>query len=367
MHIRKYLDYPKLVRHIENGLVDCRKHQQFPLAILTYSRKTIFDNLWDDVTEKCRGLIVNTDTWEIVARPFEKFFNLNTDFRPETQTINLPKSNPIIMEKLDGSLGIGYEYNGKWFIASKGSFHSDHANWANAWYSKYCKYAIWPIGYTPVFEMVCQNVQHHVVHYNGDALYLIALVNKETGEELSYNELYHWSYVNGPHILLPQVYSACKVNDTNAEGYVLSWPRQGETPFKVKVKFPDFLRKQKIMHGTGPKLILELLEQGTSLAPYMQDTTPQFEKFVLDWKYKIEHEFHKVLSEAANIYNNALINLRNAPRKDYAMYFLQPDYKPYSGILFAMLDENVEEIKRSVWKLVKPIIKDAKPFVLEED
>lgn len=123
MHISEYLDTSLLRDHLNNGLVEVRYHKSLPLHIYTFSKKTVFENAWDVVTEKCRGLIVD-DSGFIVARPFEKFFNLNTDFRPETLIQNLPETEPIILDKLDGSLGILYQQDGVSGIATKGSFHA---------------------------------------------------------------------------------------------------------------------------------------------------------------------------------------------------------------------------------------------------
>lgn len=130
MKLRNYLNEEKLQRYVEDGIVSMKFHNELPLAIFTYSRHCVYTQLWDDVTEKCRGLIVDIDSGDIVARPFEKFFDFGDPRRPETHPENLPARLPIIVEKLNGSLGIHYQYKGHEGIASKASFHSVHAQWA---------------------------------------------------------------------------------------------------------------------------------------------------------------------------------------------------------------------------------------------
>ena len=61
--------------YLKAGWVQVQHHQEFPLDIYNYTRATVHENKWDAVTSKCRGIIVNRDTGEIVARPFEKFHN----------------------------------------------------------------------------------------------------------------------------------------------------------------------------------------------------------------------------------------------------------------------------------------------------
>ena len=53
--------------------------QEFPLDIYNYTRATVHENWWDEVTSICRGVIINRETGEIVARPFEKFHNYGSD------------------------------------------------------------------------------------------------------------------------------------------------------------------------------------------------------------------------------------------------------------------------------------------------
>lgn len=112
MKLADLLDESKLCEHVNARVVNMQHHRYAPLAIYNYGQKAQFDGIWDDVTCKTRGLIVNQATGEVVARPFEKFFNYATSFRPETQPENLPPFLPEVTEKLDGSLGVLYCVNG---------------------------------------------------------------------------------------------------------------------------------------------------------------------------------------------------------------------------------------------------------------
>lgn len=379
MLLSKYLDVKALFDRIREGYVTVRLHPEFPsLVILSYSRKAVYDNFWDDITMKCRGLIVSIITSpdaEIVARPFEKFFNLNDPTAPDTFEDDLPKTHPIVTEKLDGSLGILYSYKGYSGVASKGSFQSDHAEWATEWYRKHVVNPQWPEGYTVVFEMICQNVQEHIVHYDEkDHLVLLALINIETGEEADYNTLYHWAKING--LSVPKIYAKSLeqcIADTvpvdakyrNEEGYVLAWPRKGQTPLRVKVKFQDFLRLQKLMHGYGPKQILELMEQGgyDSVLSLIENTPPRFQQFVESWAGYFLTERANFIREASYIYNDAVVRMtqehgKDVPRKAYALEFTKPENKEYSALLFGFLDSNEEAMKKACYKKLRELAKD---------
>jgi putative RNA ligase len=372
MKLWDYLNGDKLERYVCDGLVNMRLHKSFPLSIFSYSRKTVRENLWDDITEKCRGLIVNIDTGEIIARPFEKFFNYATAGRPETQPENLPTTLPMILQKLDGNLGIRYTYQGQEFIASKGSFHSEHANWMNKRYSKQCPNAQWPEGYTPVFEMICESVQHHVVHYGYEELYLLSLINVETGEEADYNTLYHWAKINGlrvPEILGLSLSDAVKHNLPNEEGYVATWLRSGQTPLRVKIKFIDFISLQRMLHHVRPKHILDAISQPhlrVYMDEWLNDSTPQFSAFVRKWKKALEARYQEIYQHSLSVFQvtHHQLSPGDASRKDYALEFTKDENRPYAPVLFAMLDQ--KEVQPVIWKLVEPMTKDGQPLCDEE-
>ena len=111
----------KLDEEFENGNVI--KSQKDDLILYCYSKKCSFDRNWNDVTISARGIILTHDG-EIVATPFPKFFNWGE--RDQTW----PAESFHVYEKLDGSLIIAFWHNGEWHTATKGSFHSEQAQWA---------------------------------------------------------------------------------------------------------------------------------------------------------------------------------------------------------------------------------------------
>ena len=95
-------------------------HPNLPITVYNYTAKAQYENHWNEVTESCRGLWL-TDSGEVVARPFRKFFNLSQFIGP------LPEETYEITEKIDGSLIVIALYNGELVISSRGSFVSDQA------------------------------------------------------------------------------------------------------------------------------------------------------------------------------------------------------------------------------------------------
>ena len=144
-------DVDALEEEIENGFVTRRYNEHGDLAILNYSPATQYSQRWNDVTKACRGLIYNVNTMEVVARPFEKFFNYD-QYEGELP----PKGRIIRMPKMDGSLGILYwdESRGKHCIATRGSFLSEQAIEGTAIYERMRNGFVPQPGKTYLFEII---------------------------------------------------------------------------------------------------------------------------------------------------------------------------------------------------------------------
>ena len=94
----------KLWKEVEAGNVVA--NQCGDLTLFKYTQDCHIHDRWNEVNRQARGIIFRTDG-TVVARPFEKFFNMNE--RPESEAKNLPwKEGVEIYEKMDGSCGIGY-------------------------------------------------------------------------------------------------------------------------------------------------------------------------------------------------------------------------------------------------------------------
>jgi RNA ligase len=377
--------------YLETRLVDVATHPQFPLQMLTYGREAVHTNNWDSVIRKCRGIIFNIETDDIIARPFEKFFNLRTAGMPATDPNDWSVSEisdrwklepPEVWEKMDGFLCTMYSYNNKQYIASKGSFDSVHAKWATAWYQANVK-GVWPEGYTPVFEGICSSIRIVVDYEKFEGLVLLAVINNETGEELSGNDLRQTARILG--VETPDIYdltwqgASAKSLDTeveNFEGYVLVWRRPGQTPFRLKVKYVDYLRLHRMVSGVSAKAIYRGLSDPAykgELNEWINDSTPWFSKFVAKWVRALQgrHDELRDKADAAMGVYRGVLNQQYAEtgvlpmKKDWAMLFQRPETKDVQAILFALYnDKDVEQV---IWKLTKPLIKSSQPMIHGKD
>jgi hypothetical protein len=333
MLLSEYLDTDKLGQHINSGLVHASTHpdKNIPLAIYTYTRKAFYTGVWDDVIRKCRGLIVDTETDFVVSRPFPKFFGINDEAHPETLECNLPMQEPEISEKINGNLGIFWKYGIHWGIASKSSFTSDHAKWATEWMEDHVEHDgkfIYPLGYTPLFEMVCQDIQLHAVKYDRNELVLISLIKNETGEEASpiTNAFYASNNgLNSPEIHYKKLADVINEDREGHEGYVLTYRHYKNPPLKIKIKHPWFLQARQEFYAA------------------QKDVTHLASEEFKGTLYK------EILSKSRQIVLDALACC--STRKEYAEWFNKDENKLYATICFAMLDEDGSH-KEAINKLI---------------
>lgn len=359
MKLWEYVDIYKLNESIKDGRVLVNEHKYLPLSIYTYSRSVVYDHVWDDVAVKCRGLIVD-EQQNIVSRPFQKFFEYADD--PTGRQDNHPDTEPQVLEKLNGSLGILWHWIDEYAdsytgIATKGSFHSDHAKWATEWYVQNVVNPQWPDGYTVVFEIICQDIQPHAVKYEKDGLRLIALINIETGEEADYNTLYHWAKINGLDI--PEIYdhrlADCLVEAyypdgpfRNKEGYVLSWPVKGQPPIKAKVKFDDFLEMRRLMKQVTIKQVCKLARDC------------QFDKFAKQLPKELYTVADGYLQQIAELYGEIFLSASDIVTEsrgmDMAVIAEKLKGDPFKSVVFNMLNDKTDRIRDSIYDLIEHYI-----------
>jgi RNA ligase len=351
-------DTTLLDTHIADRVVTDRDLADSTLGILNYTARAQYENIWDDVTRQCRGLIYDNRNLEVVARPFPKFFNYNTERFPETHPANLPLYDPFVTRKYDGSLGIGYKPNGKWRVATRGSFHSEQAEWATKWLRSRDEISL-PDGWTPLFEIVyAQN--KIVVDYDWEGLVLIGMVNIETGAEIAPGGLKFIAEANG---LRPVEYfdrpvsALLQENKANEEGYVLSWHIGDGAPLRVKVKFEDYCRLHRLVHQTSAVTIWEMLRDRKNLQEILSAVPEPFQLWVQSVAADIR-------AKKQDIENRSLQAFNAAPAFDHRKYFAEYAKKhgELTPLLFAYYDG--KDTRDMVWKMVRP--SSAQPFKQEE-
>lgn len=245
------LDLDELSHMMAEGRINKQVHKDLPLYILNYTAKAQYEGKWTNSERVCRGLIVEEGSDEIVARGPEKFMNYGQPGAPVTDLDTLVR----VTKKHDGSLGIGWVYEGHYGIATRGSFHSDQATHATALLDHVNRAQIDEAqfdGTTPIYEIVYP--ENRIVLDYGDRDELIELGEVDINEgTILYrpSDIYHEIHNGRTFISLREALELPIPADE--EGYVLDIMAKRikmrdtwfETEGHVKLKGTEY----KILHG----------------------------------------------------------------------------------------------------------------------
>jgi hypothetical protein len=354
--LKNILPFDLFKRMLDEGYIRSQVHPLYPnLLIFNYTEAAQFDRVWNAATNVCRGLIVVVgpngldEDAVVLARPFNKFHNLNTSYVPETMEENLPNEQPLVTTKLDGSMGVLYSWDDKLWIATRGSFNSEQAQWATKWLRSKAEYVAFDMTFTPVFEVIYSE-NRIVVDYDFEGLILLSLVDNSTGRELSRADAEDFARTNGFEIVpkFDKTLAECAAEDNpNEEGYVLTY----SNGVKVKVKFAEYCRLHRVLTGLNPRSIWEMLSQGSGASVDAILADPKMPVTFIEW---FSGWVNQLRSKFALTEKACQIIFAGRPlegsRKDMAMYFKQTP--EYASVLFAMLDgKNYASV---IWDRIEP-------------
>ena len=365
MKLDQLLDINRLSWLRDNRFVSMQSHPSLPLRIYNYTHLAQYDSkIWGDGTiDYCRGLIVDAEN-NIIARPFMKFWNLNTIFIPESQEVNLPKTTPTITEKIDGSTGLLWRYKGEYGIASRGSFTSPQAQWATNWLNEGIDKQILSIPpegspYTWLFEII-YDANRIVLKYSKEELVLLARIDKETGAECNHEITREVGTRHGfsvaRQIRNKNIHDLLQENKKNEEGYVVTYSRGDKAPpLKVKIKFEDYCRIHKVVTGMNPRSIWELLKANKGLEN-LESYPEHFKKWLRGWGSKLMTQFQSLSTDLYKIFEDKPEAFDDGDtrqyRKDCALYFQSFNRPELTGAFFQLLDG--KDPSEKLWDLVEP-------------
>lgn len=351
MKLGDLLDVEKLRAHIHDGDVKSRHHESEPLYILNYTTRCQFERKWTHETKTCRGLIVHDDG-TIVARPFQKFFNLG-----EHQG-EIPLHEPhSIHEKLDGSLGIAYARpsDGRVSIATRGAFHSPQAEHASAWLS--ATHPDWrpPAGETWLFEIVYPGSRVVVDYGQRDELVLLARVGIETGKDLLDLRGLDWpGAIAEPFTGTWQELLAAQktLKGTGDEGFVVHFHESG---LRIKVKTDDYARLHRLVCGLSARAVWEVLSTGKSLDEFLEVVPDEFMEWVRATADRLTTQYRAIERSCGDLVDE--ITKATSDRKTLAGIIQQRSEHP--AVCFRMLGGQRAEQKQTsyaplIWKLIYP-------------
>lgn len=277
------IDMEILLRDINDNYVFNTVHHDDPaLKVFCYNKNTQIDGRWTEATVATRGLVVYSEKEDlsdavVLERPWKKFFTLQQmesgwslgDEEAEGSADDLMASIDFngpaeVMDKSDGSLGILYLHpDGKPALATKGSFHSDQAEYYTRllrrneqMYAEAQRLLKTPRSH--MFEMIGPNNQI-VLDYAHDDLVLLGAVERNSGLYVSQTTVPEWSGTRIETFETGTLKEALEIPDRpGREGLVIRIKSDDpKSQMKIKVKQDDY----KLLHRQASGVPLKLLRK----------------------------------------------------------------------------------------------------------
>jgi len=355
------IDIEIIDRYVEEGWVEKNDHPTLPISIYNYSRNTQYEGKWDDITLMCRGLVLDREG-NVIAKAFNKFFNME-EHKPE----EIPNEPFEVFEKLDGSLGIFFNYNDEWILATKGSFTSDQAVKGIEILKKY-KYDRLLKGYTYLFEIIYPE-NRIVCQYDFEDLILLAVIDNHDGYEIRI----HDNEIHLEGIRLKNLYNnlgfkivkkydgvrdyselKSKISQ-NQEGFVIKFGNG----FRMKIKGEEYVRLHRILTGFSNVDIWEYLKDGKDFNEFLDRVPDEFDEWVRNTVEDLKTEYERLDNEYKWIFKVLMRSPNSKTKKGFAEFAKK--YK-HPSILFKMFDG--KEYSDYIWKQIRPVY--SKPFWQKE-
>jgi RNA ligase len=387
-----------LEKYYKDGLLYRQTHPTLPLTIWNYTPKVQYENIWDEVTLQCRGLVTDNEG-NIVARPFKKFFNME-------EGKHTPTSEFEVYDKMDGSLGIlfYYEYElseerryniwfsnnyetgmerffdpnnlpnyddpywvptpktkGEWVLSTRGSFTSEQSIKGFEMLENY-NYEKLHKDYTYLFEIIYDQ-NRIVVDYPFEDLILLGMIETKTGYEVDLhgegNDVRLKNLIHNLEFKVVKRYDG--INDysilkdmikDNEEGFVIKFSN-GD---RMKIKGEEYLRLHKIMTNVSTTGIWEMLSNGDDVNELLKDVPDEFYKKIKDYVRDLRYGFFQISERAGKLHDGFRYGKYNdvdpePTKKEFAEFVLKQE-KVLHPVMFAMWDKkNYDKI---IWNILKP-------------
>lgn len=359
-----------LGRAMAEGLVVRRDHpDRAGLELYTYTDKAMYTpGAWDNpAVRHCRGLIVDSRDDEVIARPWAKFFN-----HSQKEAAQIGLDDPVVvMDKLDGSLGIGYvdPWDGTPAIATRGSFTSDQAKHATEWLrrnERMMAYASEMEDVTPLFEVIYPENRIVCDYGSRDELVMLGAVNINTGFAYDAEEaasIFGWGGAVADIMRAETLAEALALEPRpGAEGVVVM--ALGQMQALVKIKQEDYVHLHRIVTGLNERAVWERMVAGDGLDDILDGIPDELHRWVTDTYMRFADEAAGILYSAKVTHDVIMgrCGSVDVSRKDYALLANEhPDLRPY---LFMLLDG--KDISQAVLKSLRPEGETARPTSRKE-
>lgn len=320
------------------------------LILFNYTAKAQYENRWNFFERVSRGLILEVGSGRLVAKPFPKFFNWGEGGR--TTEADLMR----LWEKVDGSLGIVFYDDGRWQVATRGSFISEQARWAQAKLADY-DFRIVDRHIVLLVEIIYPD-NRVVVDYGSRAeLVLLEAVDMEDlgmlpEVNLIFTEnMAEFTGMRQPRYLdfdvqIEVVLDRLRSTRDDIEGYVGLFADGSR--FKFKTDY--YIERHKWIFGLTKKAVGKAMLAGTIMQMWQECPDEMLMQFN-DWHRDLKESHRNLMHEIVDIYSkspavSAPLDWGNQDpiknRPEFAKWVMK-NHKVYQRGLFLLFDDRDDD------------------------
>lgn len=325
------------------------------LMLYNYTDKCTYEGKWSKHTLNARGTVYELSTGRVVARAFPKFFNFS-ELQPIKQKMVLKSQSFETFEKMDGSLGIVYYYDGEWRVNTRGSFKSDQAVKGKQMLDVMLQQGLLVNEDCTFLVEIIYPQNKIIVNYGQEEkLTLLACFSTEDGTELKLNYNFELIFDNA-YFTLPEksdfnsittLQSHLATLDHTEEGYVVRL----EDGSRVKFKSKAYLDVARLKGNMTPLAFWKCMEMGKVKVDFIEQLPEEFREEADKLMKQIEEKYRH-LSMQLSIEFKANFISESTTRKDIGIISKEKGLN--SGAMFAILDGKVDVLDKIVMKNIRP-------------
>jgi len=242
------------------------------LEIYCYTPQCTYDKNWNIFSLMARGLILDVVNEKIIFTPPCKFFNYGEVFY-------LPQESFEVTTKMDGSMGLCFAINGKWQVATKGSFQSDQAKWATKYLNENIDTSLLDIDCNYCAEIIYPE-NRIVIPYDFKGLVLFAVY--KNGQELSRS---HELVVAAKQVgfQLVDIHEFQKIEEILQMVETMPWTKEGfvvrfSSGYRLKIKTEAYCRIHRLISNCTPLSIWDCMRAKNDLDGIRKELPEEFHK-----------------------------------------------------------------------------------------
>lgn len=297
-----------LIKDLRSSKYIYEKELRNNISSFNFTKEAFYNHIWDQMTTKARGIFIDTEKNKIVARSYDKFFQVNERKETNLEEVKNTMSYPVTFYvKYNGFLGILSIVDNELFFASKSTNTGEYVEYFKTiFYQTFAEKTINNIkekiskeNVTFVFEVIDPINDPHIIKYTKSNLILLDII-KNTSEykKESFESLQNFANKNNIQVKEKAYEAKTKegfakiINEVTLENY--KWNNQYIEGFVIEDS-KDFMLKIKSNYYTTWKYLRTKME-----------TALKNQKFKSKEKNSLETKFLNYLKEK---YENKQIDL----------------------------------------------------------